>query len=285
MARSRPSWKRSPPPTTGCTRRPARTYPPSTRRRVAPRQALSRDMLRRVTRAANRKREADSEYEQAITRVAGSDSPTARSPPPPRSRTATIRATPNRASTITDNGRQQPPTAHRTRSPHSHQPSSTSHRRAASRPAPPAPGAAPAHRCPPSRTLRSSQPHRPRRIVEHMAPRRLTTCRLRRRGPGHRAIARACDGCRGSCTSLDRETEPRARLAGPLAAEPRLGTHALRHRPATHSHHSGSGEGERAGFRSSHSREAGLPAALPAILDLPAHADPRAAAPRTRRSP
>ena len=52
------------------------------------RHALSADVLRQVTRAAKRKRDADSEYEQTIGRAGRLGSPTARSPPPHRSRTA-----------------------------------------------------------------------------------------------------------------------------------------------------------------------------------------------------
>jgi len=51
------------------------------------RQELSGDVLRQVTRAAKRKRDADSEYEQAVGRAARLGLSTARSPPRPRSRT------------------------------------------------------------------------------------------------------------------------------------------------------------------------------------------------------
>jgi hypothetical protein len=53
------------------------------------RQELSADLLRQVTRAAKKKRDADTEYEQAITHAGRPGlSATARSPAPPRFRTA-----------------------------------------------------------------------------------------------------------------------------------------------------------------------------------------------------
>ena len=93
----------------------------------APRQALSRDMLRQVTRAAKRTREADSEYEQAITRARRLGlshhevAAAARSRTPP-----SARPPPAPAPSQTTGGSGQPPTANRTRSPHSRRPSPTS---------------------------------------------------------------------------------------------------------------------------------------------------------------
>jgi hypothetical protein len=91
MERSRPSWRQSPPPrTTDYARRPAQTHPASTRpastaidggARLSAiadaeregeqraRRELSGDVLRQVTRAAERQRDADSEYEHAISRA------------------------------------------------------------------------------------------------------------------------------------------------------------------------------------------------------------------------
>ena len=157
-----------------------------------------------------------------------------------------------------------------------------------SRAAPPAPDGRPPQprgSSPPCRVRRVgvAEPHRPRHIVEDLARRPAATCRRRRRLQSGRRVARA-QGL-GASDGAHPQREPRGGLAAALAAEPRLGSQAVGHRPVAPAAGNGRRGGRPGGAILQPCPGGRLPTGLPAEPRLgtqtPGH---RPAAPRARRA-